>query len=131
MAEHFLGQFAARPGGPRTYLSDEARELLSTSALPGNVRQLRNITEQCVVLSPSDTISPDLMRMALKRNVSGMATLEEAMKAYERRCLLAVLCITQGNVSNAARIAGRNRTEFYKLLSRHELQPVDFRSAEE
>lgn len=129
LAEHFLDIFAARPGGRRFRLSPQARELLSTASLPGNVRQLRNVVEQCVVLSTADTISAELVSDALRRNVHGMETLEEASRAFERNYLVTVLRIARGNVTNAARIAGRNRTEFYKLLGRHELQAGDFRDA--
>jgi len=38
-----------------------------------------------------------------------------------------LLQITRGNVTQAAKLAGRNRTDFYKLLARHELNPQDFK----
>jgi two-component system response regulator GlrR len=39
------------------------------------------------------------------------------------------LKITTGNVTRASRLAGRNRTEFYKLLQRHKLEPAAFKKA--
>jgi two-component system response regulator GlrR len=39
-----------------------------------------------------------------------------------------ILKITGGNVTKAARLAGRNRTEFYRLLERHSLEPGMFKS---
>jgi two-component system response regulator GlrR len=127
LAEYFLDQFGRRAGQVRHRLAPKARELLSTASLPGNVRQLRNIIEQCVVLSASETISAEMVTAALRRHVYGMETLEEASRNFERRYLITVLRIAQGNVSNAARIAGRNRTEFYKLLSRHDMKASEFR----
>jgi two-component system response regulator GlrR len=53
--------------------------------------------------------------------------LKAAKDAFERNYLIGVLRITNGHVANAARIAGRNRTEFYKLLSQHHLNAADFR----
>ena len=56
-----------------------------------------------------------------------MQTLKEAKAAFERNYLISVLRVTNGHVANAARIAGRNRTEFYKLLNQHAIDAADFR----
>jgi two-component system response regulator GlrR len=56
-----------------------------------------------------------------------MQTLDEAKAGFERRYIASLLRATNGNVTTAAKIAGRNRTEFYNLLSRHSLQPEEFR----
>ena len=63
----------------------------------------------------------------LVNGAGGIAPLEEARRDFERRYLASVLRITNGNVSHAARLAGRNRTEFYKLLARHGLDPAEHR----
>ena len=54
-------------------------------------------------------------------------SLDQARRAFERDYLTRVLTMTQGNVTNAARIAGRNRTEFYRLLDRNALSPGMFK----
>ncbi len=54
-------------------------------------------------------------------------SLDQARRAFERDYLVRILKITQGNVTRAARLAGRNRTEFYRLLDRHELAPSAFK----
>jgi len=48
-------------------------------------------------------------------------------KQFERDYLTRLLKITAGNMSQAAKLAQRNRTEFYKLLQRHELDPALFK----
>ena len=52
---------------------------------------------------------------------------DTAKQAFERNYLLSVLRITHGHVANAAKIAGRNRTEFYKLLNQYNIDPAAFR----
>ena len=52
---------------------------------------------------------------------------EEARKTFERDYLVRLLKITGGNVTQAAAMAKRNRTEFYKLLQRHHLEPGMFK----
>jgi two-component system, NtrC family, response regulator GlrR len=58
---------------------------------------------------------------------SAPPSLGQARRAFERDYLVRVLRMTRGNVTNAARIAGRNRTEFYRLLDRHSLSPGMFK----
>ena len=57
----------------------------------------------------------------------GMPPLVEARRAFERDYLVRILTVTSGNVTHAARLAGRNRTEFYRLLERHSLTPAMFK----
>ena len=61
--------------------------------------------------------------------LSALTPLDEARKVFEREYLVRILKITGGNVSKAARLAGRNRTEFYRLLERHSLEPSVFKVA--
>ena len=53
--------------------------------------------------------------------------LDQARRAFEREYLARILTMTAGNVTRAARLAGRNRTEFYRLLDRHSLSPAMFK----
>ena len=53
--------------------------------------------------------------------------LDQARRAFERDYLVRILQMTRGNVTCAARLAGRNRTEFYRLLGRHSLSPATFK----
>jgi len=58
---------------------------------------------------------------------SGPPPLDWARRAFEREYLVRILTLTAGNVTHAARLAGRNRTEFYRLLDRHLLSPSVFK----
>jgi two-component system response regulator GlrR len=108
-------------------LSPEAMEVLVAAPWPGNVRQLLNVIEQSVALAPADVIPAALVREALDSATPPLTPLDEARRAFEREYLARILKITQGNVTQAARLAGRNRTEFYRLLDRHALQPAMFK----
>ena len=124
---HFLQDFARRYDRPRLALSPEAMELLVAAPWPGNVRQLLNVVEQAVALSATDVIPASLVRQALDAGDSALTPLDEARRAFERDYLARILKITAGNVTQAARLAGRNRTEFYRLLERHSLEPGMFK----
>lgn len=127
LARHLLAQAAARHKPFVTGLSREALNLLAASAWPGNVRQLVNVVEQCVALSSSPIIPEALVTQALAAEENALPSFSDARAGFERSYLVKVLKITEGNVTQAARIAGRNRTDFYKLLARHDLEPSSFK----
>ncbi|MCE9664251.1 two-component system response regulator GlrR [Halomonas sp. M5N1S17] len=127
LARHLVAQAAARHKPFVKGFSPEALNLLATCAWPGNVRQLVNVVEQCVALTRSPMIPEALVSQALAAEESALPTFNDARATFERSYLVKVLKITEGNVTQAARIAGRNRTDFYKLLSRHELEPSTFK----
>ncbi|CAM5223970.1 transcriptional regulator [Alishewanella longhuensis] len=121
LARHVLQQSADRHHVKVTRFSDDALQLLATAKWPGNVRQLVNVVEQCVALTQNPVISAALVEQALSQNSSYWPTLIEARDQFERQYLIRVLQMTEGNVTRAAELAGRNRTDFYKLLKKHEL----------
>jgi len=129
LANAFLSRLATRYQRGDLTLSPEALELLVSAPWPGNVRQLLNVVEQAVALSATAIIPDSLIRQALHSKESELTPLDEARKAFEREYLVRILKITGGNVSKAARLAGRNRTEFYRLLERHSLEPSVFKVA--
>jgi two-component system response regulator GlrR len=102
-------------------------EMLLAAPWPGNVRQLRNVVERCVVLSRTPVISESLVRKGLRNKPRELLTFAEARERFEFDYLVQLLQITEGNVTQAARLADRNRSEFYKLLGRHRLEPELFR----
>jgi two-component system, NtrC family, response regulator GlrR len=129
LANHFLTRLAERYRKGHLGLAPEAMQLLVSAAWPGNVRQLLNVIEQAVALAPTEVIPESLVRQALDAGDTALTPLDEARKAFERDYLVRILKITGGNVTKAARLAGRNRTEFYRLLERHSLEPGMFKAA--
>ena len=129
LANHFLTRLAERYRRGRLAFSPEAMQLLVSAPWPGNVRQLLNVIEQAVALAATEVIPESLVRQALDAGDTALTPLDEARKAFERDYLVRILKITGGNVTKAARLAGRNRTEFYRLLERHSLEPSVFKAA--
>jgi len=127
LATHFLRKLAERYKKPVPTLAPEAMALLVAAPWPGNVRQLLNLLEQTLALSTTTVIPATLVQAALKQDAGALAPLEEAKRHFERDYLIRLLKITGGNVTQAATLAKRNRTEFYKLLQRHHLEPAMFK----
>ncbi len=128
LAQHFLQEMVARSGKKLSGFAPEAMELLLSAAWPGNVRQLCNVVEQAVALSTSPIIPAELVSNAIKESRDQILPFSEARREFEQQYLVRLMQLTKGNVSSAARIAGRNRTEFYKLLGRHHVVPALFKS---
>jgi len=129
LANSFLARLIERYRRGGLAFSPDAMELLVSAPWPGNVRQLLNVIEQAVALAPTEVIPDSLVRQALDAGDTALTPLDEARRAFERDYLVRILKITGGNVTKAARLAGRNRTEFYRLLERHSLEPGMFKAA--
>jgi two-component system response regulator GlrR len=127
LAAHFLSAVRERTGKDVKGFSPEAMELLIGASWPGNVRQLQNVVEQTVALTTTPIIPANLVQKALRYKSGEIPSLAEARDHFEREYLAQLLQISNGNVSTAARLAQRNRTEFYKLLRRHHIDPESFR----
>jgi two-component system response regulator GlrR len=128
LVANFLQTIALEAGQERKVYAPEAVEMLVTAEWPGNVRQLYNVVRQNVALSRSPVISAELVQQSLGEHGGKLASFSDARDEFTRNYLSQILQITMGNVSQAARLAKRNRTDFYKLLARHELNPDQFKT---
>lgn len=155
LAELFLARSAARHGVPVPRLGGAALAALVAHSWPGNVRELANVMEAAVLLTGTGEIDlehlPDIGLPAgppLAGDVAVIAqgassllssyarpegptppALRDARDAFEGAYLDMVLMRTSGNVSLAAKLAGRNRTDFYDLLRRHSRSPSTFKKS--
>jgi len=127
LATHFLRKLAERYRKPLPTLAPDAMALLIAAPWPGNVRQLLNVLEQATALTTTAVIPGSVVQSALREDASELVPFEEARKSFERDYLVRLLKLTGGNVTQAALMAKRNRTEFYKLLQRHKLEPAMFK----
>lgn len=127
LSSHFLALLAKKYNKVINGIAPEAFDLLLGASWPGNVRQLYNVIEQAVALCNTPLVSVTLVQQAIQHQQSEFASFEQARKQFERDYLTQLLKITDGNVSQAAKLAQRNRTEFYKLLQRHQIDPALFK----
>ena len=126
IVQQCLDDVAAETTQPKRTCSPEAMELLASARWPGNVRQLRMVVRQAATTGAGAVITPEQIEEA-QGQTTQLPSFDEARDEFTRRYLAQLLQITEGNVSQAARLAKRNRTDFYKLLSRHGIEPEDFK----
>lgn len=127
LAQHFLEDLAQQAPRRIEGFAPDATEMLMAADWPGNIRQLRNVIEQCCALATTTTIPATLVGRALRDRPAEIRSLAEARADFERDYLITLLKLTRGQVSEVARLAGRNRTEVYRLLQRHQLTPALFK----
>ena len=126
LANHFLKSVAKRYRKEVNAFAPDAMDLLVWASWPGNVRQLLNVVEQAVALSTAPIVPATLVQKAI-RELEDIVPFDEARRRFEAGYLTQLLKMTGGNVAQAAKLAQRNRTDFYKLLQRHALEPGLFK----
>ena len=128
LANHFLLKLARKYDKRLSGFAPEALKALTTAAWPGNVRQLYNVVEQVCALLTTPLVPLALVQRALRSPSVQVLTFAEARQRVERDYLVGLLKLTDGNVADAARLADRNRTEFYRLMQKHGLTPGHFKA---
>lgn len=123
LAQHFISQQKTKA----KKLANNALEMLVGYDWPGNIRELKNVMEQVCVFANTSIIPVSLIEKALQQENLAMLSFNEAKQEFEQNYLIKLLKLVNGNVSQAARIAQRNRTEFYRLLKRYNLDINDFK----
>lgn len=128
LANHFLAKLSQKYNKPLNGFAPEALKALTSAVWPGNVRQLHNVVEQVCALATTPLIPLALVQRALRVPSVEVLSLAQARERFERDYLVGLLKLTDGNVADSARLADRNRTEFYRLLQKHGLTPGLFRA---
>ena len=128
LATQFLSMLAAKYEKSVNGFAPDALEALTRAAWPGNVRQLYNVVEHVCALATAPIVPLTLVQRALRVPSLEVLSYTEAKQRFERNYLVQLLKLTDGNVADAARLAERNRTEFYRLLQKYDLNAAQFRS---
>jgi two-component system response regulator GlrR len=127
LVNHFLRDTGAFRMGNVSSFAPAAIEVMINAPWPGNVRQLQNVVQRTAALSTTPVITEALVREALTVEDLYLPSLSQARQQFEHDYLAKVLRLTSGSVAEAALLAQRNRTDFYKLLKRHRINPDTFK----
>ena len=128
LAEHFLKKFGGSMKKTITGLTPRALQKLMLHDWPGNVRELENTIEYAVAMAHQEIITDDLVLPAKDGSTDGqIKPLKEARDDFEKDYLIQLLEVTRGNVTKAAELAGKYRADFYNLLKKYVISPLDFK----
>jgi two-component system response regulator GlrR len=130
LVEHFLKKFSQQMKKDVKRLNPKAMQKLMLHEWPGNVRELENIIEYAVAMTQQDVITEDLiLQTKIPISQESIMPLREARDEFEKEYLIRLLEFCEGNVTKAAKLAGKHRVDFYDLLKRHGLKTEDFRES--
>lgn len=127
LARHFLNLFAARYHVPAKDISSSGMRRLLSYRWPGNVRELECAIQQAILLSGSTILEagdfdvPEPSAATVSLSLENRKT--EVLTQVERDYLLSILSVHKGNVTHAARAAGKERRCFQRLLRKHGIGP--------
>jgi two-component system, NtrC family, response regulator GlrR len=125
LAAHFLGLAAAEMSVEPVGFTGEARVALLTEPWPGNARELAERIAQALRLSGSGAISAEALLLAAPPDQ--IPSFKDAKRAFERRYVIGLLRRCDGNISRAARLAKKDRKDFYDVIRRTGVDPTEFR----
>jgi two-component system response regulator GlrR len=127
LSHHFLEKLSKDMNKKINGFSSAALQKLMLHSWPGNVRELQNTIESAVAMANEDIISDDLILPTLNAEVNNLKPLKDAKENFEKNYLLQLIELTEGNVAQAARLAGKYRADLYELLKKYGLKPSNFR----
>ena len=127
LSHYFLDKLSKEMNKKITGFSPKALQKLMLHSWPGNVRELQNAIESAITLGNEDIISEDLILPTVNAEVNDLKPLKDAKENFEKNYLLQLIEITEGNMAQAARLAGKYRADLYELLKKYDLKPSNFR----
>jgi DNA-binding NtrC family response regulator len=128
LVAHFLHRYSTQYGRGAFYLSADTLHKLAAYPWPGNVRELEAVIQRTVLLASSPCLQPQDIELPLSYQedpVTQHASFREAkaraIEQFERAYLSTLLSAHQGNISQAAKYAGKERRAFTRLLEKYAL----------
>lgn len=135
LAEHFVACLRARYDQPQKYLPRTTVEWLRSQQWPGNARELENLlTREFLMAEGPEVTLEHVIAPISDRPYPGCTgtptdfstARSHAMEAFETSYLRSILRRAEGNVSKAARLAGKERRAFGKLMKKHGIDRTEF-----
>lgn len=127
LVDHFLNKLSEKMKKGTKEISLPAMQKLLAYSWPGNVRELENTIEYAMAMSAQEVIGEDLILQARDLEVEELRPFKEAKGLFEKNYISNILSLSGGNVSMAAKMAGKYRADFYSLMKKHDLNPAAFK----
>jgi two-component system, NtrC family, response regulator GlrR len=130
LVEFFVKKFTQQMKKEVKGLTPTALQRVMLHDWPGNVRELENTIEYALAMTQQDLITEDyILQTKTIEPQEILKPFKEARNDFEKRYLVHLLQLSEGNVSRAAKLAGRYRADFYDLLKKHNVKVGDFKKA--
>jgi two-component system response regulator GlrR len=129
LVDHFLNKFNKKMKKGIKGISTPALQKLLAYSWPGNVRELENTIEYAVAMTAQEVVGEGLILQTRASEEDKLTTLKEAKNQFEKSYISNILSLSGGNVSKAAKLAGKYRGDFYALMKKHDLNLSAFKKA--
>jgi len=128
LVEQFVRRFNGELNRSIRGFTQRAMERLKAHPWPGNVRELENRVKQAMVMATDDLIDVESLALfSAPEGGTGIPTFRKAKAEFERNYVMEVLQATGGKVAAAARLADKDRKDFYDLMRKHRITPDEYR----
>lgn len=127
LSRYFLQKISKEMGKEIEEFSTDAMQKLISYPWPGNIRELENTIECAVAMTKRNIITEDLILQTQNISPEGLKSFKYAKENFEKNYLIQLFELTRGNVSNAAKLAGKYRADIYELIKKYNLKLTDFR----
>lgn len=95
---------------------------------PGNIRELQNKIKQAMIVARRKELAAEDILLQLPAETEGPLSFKEAKRKFEREYLVQVLKMTAGNITEASKIAQKDRKDFYDVMKKHGIHPEEYRT---
>jgi two-component system response regulator GlrR len=127
LSRHFLKKFSEDMGKQISAFSTDAMQKLISYPWPGNIRELENTIECAIAMAKHNIITEDLILQTQNVNPESLKSFKDAKENFEKNYLIQLFELTKGNVSQAAKLAGKYRADVYELIKKYNIKLDDFR----
>jgi two-component system, NtrC family, response regulator GlrR len=124
---HFIKKYNSKMKKEIKGISAPTLQKLLSYSWPGNVRELENTIEYAMAMTNQELIGEDLILQTKAIEENKFKPLKDAKNEFEKNYISNILALAEGNVSKASELAGKYRGDFYDLLKKHDLNPLDFK----
>lgn len=128
LANHFLNKFNLEHERKIKGFSREATKLIQDYSWPGNIRELENKVKRAVIMTKNAVIIPEDFNLKFEESPHEKMNLRKAVEEFEENCIRQALLKNDGNVSRTAQELGINRTTFYDMLNKYNIDRANYAS---
>lgn len=124
LVEHFLEQFASEYGQQPKKIAPEAIRLLQKHTWPGNIREMKNVLERLVIMTPSRTIAEKDLSMpdTAGSDYFSFKTLKDAREFFERDFIIKKLEENSWNISKTAELLDIERSNLHRKIKAYDIK---------
>jgi two-component system nitrogen regulation response regulator NtrX len=126
LVDYFLNSFAGEYGKKSKKISPEALKMIEAYDWPGNIRELRNVIERLVIMTPSDTITAKNLLIVEQSSQDYLSykTMKEARDAFEKDFIIKRLEEHNWNISKTAEILQMERSNLHKKIKAYNIKEL-------